>query len=144
MKGYTLIEFIIYIGLATVVLLSSLSFGWMILQDEIKQNVIAEVSYNSNFVQNKLLYHAKRANEIDAETTYGINPGVFVLNFPNTDQITIDTYNKDVMLGASEQSITKLRFTEGSDPSLDLTSQGRCDKFYNNKFGLAWCINRTN
>lgn len=120
-RGFTLIEFVIYIGLATIFIVTSLNFVWMILGDEIKQEQLAEVNDGGKFVLEKTSYYIQRADGLDSQTIFDAHPGKLVLNTA-AGQIIFDTYQKNITLGSSAIVITKLRMTEGSNPASDLTS----------------------
>ncbi|NQT50352.1 prepilin-type N-terminal cleavage/methylation domain-containing protein [Candidatus Kuenenbacteria bacterium] len=120
-KGFTLIEIIIYLGIVTVLLTACLSFAWVIINDQIKQEQLTEVNDAGTFVLDKITYHSKRANAINAQTLYDLNPGKLILNYVSGPQITIDTYEKQITLGDTQTTITKLRLQHGSDPAVDIT-----------------------
>jgi len=120
-RGFTLIEFIIYIGLATFFIVASLNFVWMIIGDEIKQERLSEVNDGGVFILKKITYHVQRADEVDTQTVFDTHPGKLVLNTTG-GQITLDTYQKSIALGSAVVAITKLRMIEGLNPAVDLTS----------------------
>ena len=121
MKGYTLIEFVIYIGIVIIVLLSSLSFAWTIIQDQTKIQLYSEVNYNGSFVLEKIEYYINRAKDFE-DNIYNTNPGTIDLDFESTPNILIDSYSKEITLGNRTVNITKLRLTEGTNPAIDLTT----------------------
>lgn len=122
MRGFTLIELIVYICLTSIVLMSSLSISFLIINDQIKESVIAEVNGNGEFVIEKIAYLAKRAGAVNAETIYNANPGKLVLDYAVNPQITIDTYDKQIVLNGAAVTIKKLRFKQGAGAAVDLTS----------------------
>lgn len=121
-KGFTLIELIIYLAIVAIVLTASVSFAWVLINDQIKQQAITEINDNAHFVMDKFVYHTKRSIEIDAQTIFDSNPGKLVLNYFTNPQITIDTYRKEITMGDATVLITKLRLQHGTDPAQDLTS----------------------
>jgi len=121
-KGFTLIELIIYLAIIAIVLTASISFAWVLINDQIKLHAITELNDNAHFVMDKFVYHAKRAIEIDAQTVFDSNPGKLVLNYHTNPQITIDTYTKQITVGDQTVNITKLRLKHGADPAQDITS----------------------
>lgn len=123
-SGFTLIEYIMYIGITSVVLLAAFSFVWTIINNQVKMQVLIEVDNNGTFVLEKLSYYTKRADTIDATTVYDSNPGKLVINYATDPQITFDTYEKEITLGDSSVMITKLRMKIGADPAEDITSDG--------------------
>ncbi len=121
-KGFTLIELLIYIGISLIVITSLLSTAWIVIQDQIKQERFEEVYSTGTFILDKISYLEKRANTLAGSTVYDTNPGKITLTFTSNPSITIDTYQKDITIAGSTITITKLRWTEGSNPSIDLTS----------------------
>lgn len=121
-KGFTLIEIIVYIGIVAIVLTSALTFTWNAMKDQTKQAVLSEVYYNYDFASSKIIYYAERANNFDVSSIYGTNPGKLVINYSSNPQVTIDTYQKEVLLGDQTITITKLRLNENGVATNDLTS----------------------
>lgn len=121
-KGFTLLELIIYIGISLIVLTSLLSFAWIVIQDQIKQERLEEIYSTGNFIIDKISYYEKRAANIGGGTIYIQDPGAIAFTYSSNPSITIDSYTKDVLVAGVPLTITKLRFTEGSNPALDLTS----------------------
>jgi len=121
MKGMTLIEMLIYIGIVSLVLVVSISYAWTVIRDQHKQQLEAEVNYVGNFVIDKIIYSTTRAQSFGANV-YGSNPGKIVLNYASDPAITIDTYSKAITLGDKTINITKLRLAELGIATNDLTS----------------------
>ena len=121
-KGFTLLELVIYIGLSLIVLAALVSFAWVLIQDQTKQDAITEVADQGRFVLDTMTYHAQRAQSIDAATVYATNPGLLRIKFTADPDIVFDTYQKSVSVGGQNFTITKLRMTEIGNPSVDLTS----------------------
>jgi len=93
MKGFTLIEFIIYIGIVTVILLVMFNFSWEIIYGNVKSQAIREVQQNSRFCMEKIVRNILAASKIDLPhpgnssnklqlkmTDPGLNPTTFRLN----------------------------------------------------------------
>lgn len=121
MKGLTLIEMLIYIGIVSLVLVVSISYAWVVIRDQHKQQLEAEVNYVGNFVIEKIIYNAQRAQSFGANV-YNAHPGKIVLNYASDPQITIDSYSKAITLGDKTVNITKLRLAELGVETNDLTS----------------------
>ncbi len=121
-QGITLIEYTIYIGIVAFVLLSSVTFAWVIIDDQTKQQSLVEVNDMGSFVSGKIGYAVRRAESIDELTTYDVNPGRLMINYQAEPQITFDTYQKEITLGDETFFITKLRRQEGANPAVDITS----------------------
>lgn len=121
MKGLTLIELLIYIGIASMVLVVGLSYAWTIIRDQHKQQLEAEVNYVGNFALDKIIYSTQRSQNFGANV-YNENPGKIVLNYVTNPQITIDTYTKSIILGDKTVSIRKLRLAKLGTTVNDLST----------------------
>ena len=113
-KAFTIIEQIIYFALATIVIASTLSFAWSIINDKTKQEHLTNLDSQAMLIFNKLSYAVPRADNIDATTVYSNNPGKLILNYSDNPSVTIDTYNKQITLAENVYTIKKLRITENS------------------------------
>ena len=121
-EGFSLVEMVIYIGIIGFIVVATLSFTLILVNDQIKQNVVTEVYEQGNFSFSTIEYRGVRATSIGGATVYGTNPGTLVLNYFSNPTVTIDTYTKQVTRGSQSYQITKLRFQEGANPAEDLTS----------------------
>lgn len=115
-------EFIMYICITGIMLVSSVSIAFMIINNQIKQSIVSEINDNGNFAINKISYLTKRASAINAQTIFNVNPGKLILDFTGEPQITIDTYQKQIIANGTNINILKLRMKQGSSPAIDLTS----------------------
>ena len=73
LKGFTLIEIIIYIFLAVSILLVSSSFAWQIIDNKTKASAITEVQQNGRFIIEKLTQEIHQAMGINNNSSFGIN-----------------------------------------------------------------------
>src|SRR3989338_1170713 len=121
-KGFTLVELLIYIGISLTVLTALLSFAWIVIKKQIKQERFEEIYSTGNFIIDKISYYEKRAASIGAATSYSTNPGALAFTFSSNPSLTIDTYEKNIFVAEIPVTITKLRMTEGANPAVDLTS----------------------
>lgn len=121
MKGLTLIELLIYIGITSIVLVVSISYAWTVIRDQHKQQLQAEVNYVGNFALDKIVDSTQRSQSFGANV-YGENPGKIILNYAAKPQITIDTYTKSIILGDKTVNIKKLRFSELGGAANDISS----------------------
>lgn len=121
-RGFTIIEFIIYIGITSILLIATLTFAFVIINDQIKQSRIMEVNNIGSFVIGKIAYYTTRADSVDAATNYNTNPGKLVLNNGANPQITFDTYAKTLQLNGGNVEIIKLRMKIGTGTAVDITS----------------------
>lgn len=69
MKGFSLIEFIIYIGIVAVILLVAFNFGWEIIYGNIKSQAIREVQQNARFSMEKITRVIKEAKVVNSPTS---------------------------------------------------------------------------
>lgn len=122
--GFTLIEFIIYIGIVAAVLTASVTITWRLINDQIKLAAIDAVDYAGSFVLNDMAYQGKRAASVNAGTVFDIHPGTLIFDFPAQPDITYDTYQKQITVGDTMVNISKLRRQAGTDPPEDMTSDG--------------------
>ncbi|MDP4008574.1 MAG: prepilin-type N-terminal cleavage/methylation domain-containing protein [Candidatus Peregrinibacteria bacterium] len=123
-KGFTLIELIIYVAIASGVLVSVITFAWAVIGSGVKVDVSSELTQNGRFVLEKITQEIHAAEDVViGSSTFGVSPGVLTLDLsgPNTD-VVFDTYAKDVTVGGQVISITKLRMQDGTDPAVDITS----------------------
>ncbi len=120
-KGFTLIEIIIYLAIITTILIASLNFAWTIINDQTKQENLSEVNNAGRFILDKITYNTKRSNAIEAGSIYDANPGKLILSYIANPQMIIDTYDKQITLGGTDLTITKLRLTRGANLAVDLT-----------------------
>jgi len=121
-SGFTLIELIIYISITTFVLISIVTFMWGVMDGENRMNVSNELTENGKVVFDKVTEKMRNAEDVVVgSSTFDTNPGVLVLDV-GSENLTFDTYDKDVTVGGVQLTITKIRMQEGSDPAVDLTS----------------------
>lgn len=138
-SGFTLLEFVLYIGLTAAILISLLSFTWNILQNYAKTTTLIEVNNNGNFALEQMVYYTRRASTIGSGTVYTTHPGKLTLTFPTDPTVTIDTYQKNITVGDTPLTITKLRLQHGSTTPTDITS----DKIQVTNFTLTNLTNNS-
>lgn len=119
--GFTIIELIIYIGLTAIILVVSLNIAWQVVNNQTKQSALSEVQYVGTFALNTIAYQGSRASSLGG-SVYLNNPGKIVLTYPSNPQVTIDTYDKQITVNATNITIKKLRIQIGVNPAVDLTS----------------------
>lgn len=120
-SGFTLIEFLIYIGLVAIILSATVLFAWVLINDQIKHSNITTIESTGEFILNAIEYHVQRADSLDALTVYGSNPGRLVLNYLSNPWINFETYQKQISQGGQIFPITKLRFHEDGSTQIDMT-----------------------
>jgi len=111
MKGFTLIEFLIYIAIVGVILVIIVGFLWNTILGNIKETCYQEVQQNTRFALAKITQEIKKATGINSPL-----PG----DSSNSLSLTMATTHLnptvfDVVNG-------KLRITQGSGTSYYLTS----------------------
>lgn len=106
-KGFTLVELIVYFAVVSFVLLAISVFYYNILLGKNKFSVKSEVSYNANFIANNLSYYIHQAKNIQSLT-----PTTLTLQIPGSSNVT---FNFD----ATNQ---KLTFQQGLGPVFDLNT----------------------
>lgn len=121
-KGFTLVELIVYIGIVSIVVVPLTTITWMLIGDQVKQERITEVNDIGTFALQRISQETKEASSINVGTVFDTNPGTLTLEFSDKDNITFDTYEKAIVVGSQNVVIRTLRITEGSNPSVDLTS----------------------
>ncbi len=120
-SGLSLVEYVIYIGIAAVVLVAMVSYAWILINDQTKQERLAEVNDVGAYVLETIVYETERASMIGGSTVYGTNPGKLVLNFSSGPNVTFETYQTTVYLGDTPVTITKLTRQEGTGLPVDIT-----------------------
>jgi prepilin-type N-terminal cleavage/methylation domain-containing protein len=110
-KGFTLIEFLIYISIFASILVLLFGFFWDIIFSNIKGNVIQEIQENGNFSIFKISREIKRAKSI---------------NFPpqgsSGNYLSLEMTDSNLNPTVFDFFDGKLRVTQGSNPSYFLTS----------------------
>ncbi len=123
-KGFTMMELIVYIAIASVVLVAAINVGWNLMIGYANTNSKQEVYLNSRLVMNAMGIKIREAEDVlTASSTFDTNPGVLTLDYPGADtDVIIDTYTKNIILGGQETTIRKLRMKEGIADYVDLTT----------------------
>lgn len=94
MKGFTLIELIIYIAIVAVILVLASGFAWNIIQSDTKAACYREVQQNGRFAMEKIT-RALRAGE--AATIFSVSGGIL--------------YQNGVEMTTEQVSVSNLQFT---------------------------------
>lgn len=123
LSGISLIQLIIYIALSATALVIIVQTSLNVILGDVHIHAEQEVFYNARLVSNQFQLKVKAADDIiTGSSTFDINPGVLTLDYPGTDDVIFDTYQKTVSIGGKETTITKLRIKEGTAAYVDLTS----------------------
>lgn len=110
MKGFTLIEFIIYITVVAVILVLASGFAWNIIQGNTKTACYREIQQNGRFAMEKIARAIKEASAINSPIAgNSANSLSLEMADPNLDPTVFDL------------SDNKLRITQGSTGPYGLT-----------------------
>lgn len=122
-KAFSLIELIIYVAIASMVMVAVLQVGLNLIIDRSITQSKRGLYLNARSVMNQLQYEIKAADDVlTGSSTFGSNPGVLTLSFPGNNDVIFDTYLHDVTIGGQTISITTLRIKEGNSAYVDLTT----------------------
>ena len=111
MKGFTIIELIIYIVIVAGVLLALFNFGWEIIYGDIKSQTIREVQQNSRFAMGKITESILSAT--------GINS---LLEGSSASSLSLEMEDLSLNPTIFEVFDGKLTINQGSNPSYQLTN----------------------
>ena len=119
--GFTLVETIIYIAIASIFFTVSIGFYWQMREGDIKVGIRREIKENSSQAVESFKYFVRNADNVDIRgSQFGINPGILVLTYPD-GAVALDTYTKNVSVGERQVEIHKLRYTQNGN-LYDITS----------------------
>lgn len=111
MKGFTIIELIIYIGIVAGILLVFFNFGWEVVYGDVKSQTIREVQQNSRFTMEKITESILSAS--------GINTP---LNGNFSDSLSLEMQDLNLTPTVFEVSDGRLIITQGSNTPYQLTN----------------------
>ncbi len=128
-EGFTLVETIVYIAIASIFLWGALGFFWQLKQAEAKGDVMREVKENTAQAVEQFRQTVRNAEEVnEGASSFGADPGALSLVYAGGSRV-FDTYTKNITVGGAPITIRKLRLTYGGE-SYDLTSdQVEIDQF---------------
>jgi type II secretory pathway pseudopilin PulG len=126
-RGFTLIEFIIYFGILSLVITAVVGFMLVFVQSRTKTIAVSEVEANARFVLNRVLWSTRQAVSVNSTlSATSTDNGVLALNTvtPATSPTVFNLNSGTVFIkeGSSAQAplttpevtVTKLRFTQDS------------------------------
>lgn len=136
-KGFTLVESIIYIAIASIFFTTAIGFFWQMRTSEVRADVSVEVKENAAQVLEAFKYQVRNADSVSVgKSGFGVNPGSLVLIYPDGERVFY-TYNTQVIVGGREVGIQKLVLAYGG-ANYDLTSDHvNITKFQVNNFTLG-------
>ncbi|MFQ6049724.1 MAG: PilW family protein [Candidatus Paceibacterales bacterium] len=126
-RGFTLIEFLLYIGILVMVLVLTGGFLWDIIFGNIKETSYQEVQQNSRFVLVKITQEIKKATGINSPTPGTASTTLsLAMAATSTDPTVFDLVNEKLRITQSTSSpyemtsnqviVTNLQFTNLSYP----------------------------
>jgi prepilin-type N-terminal cleavage/methylation domain-containing protein len=122
-KGFTMIELIIYIAIASIMLVTVVGIGINLSVANQKSQAKREVYMNTRFVMAELADMVRGADDIILSgTTFGSNPASLALAYPSGNNVLFSVYAKNVTVAGNTVSINKLSMKSGTDPFTDITS----------------------
>jgi type II secretory pathway pseudopilin PulG len=124
-SGFTLVELIVYVGIAALSLMMILITGQNLISSNIRAQAQRELSVNMRPLMNQFTQSVRNAEDIvTASSTFNAHPGAITLDYAGSGtDVIIDTYTKDVTLSNGQiVTIRKLRIKEGALAYQDLTS----------------------
>lgn len=107
-KGFTLIEIIIYVGLAAIVLNVSVYFIWQMMESKVKTVAYGEIESNLNFVLEKISFEAQKAKSLEVPTNPGEEVKDLLLVDPDGQKVHFYLDNGTMMV---ERENSKLPLT---------------------------------
>jgi len=112
MKGFTLIELIIYSAIICVFLVGASTFAWQIIQGNIKLGAYREVEQNANFAVEKIAFAIRNSSKIVQPERPGDETDYLFLRMPDPAKT----------LTKFEVSDGKITMSEGEDGPYPLTT----------------------
>lgn len=121
-KGVTLIETMLYLGIAVLILGTLFSYGWNVVGISVKSQVMRETGAAAQLVGERITYEIRQAGSVDRNTSvFGGSPAKLVLQKDgettiiedSENQITVKRGSADpVPLHSGDIRIKNLVFTE--------------------------------
>jgi len=149
-RGFTLIEFIVYIGIVGVVLLVAGAITLNIFYGKAKLTAVEEVSQNARFAVEKIAYTIRNAQAVDSPSV-GVSAATLELEMLNNsiefeaddDQIKMtestgrgqDKIKTSFIITSDEVKITSLQFANLSYSDTPGTVRVQMTIEYNNPSG---------
>jgi prepilin-type N-terminal cleavage/methylation domain-containing protein len=123
-KGFTLIEMLIYIMIASIIFIFTFNAGWNVFKASNHISVKQDVYTNTRIVANQFQKYIRGAGDILTDiSVFNSNPGTLVLDYPGAGtDVIFDTYDKAVTIGGLPVTIKKMRIKEGAAAYVDLTN----------------------
>jgi len=111
MKGFTLIEFIIYIAIVAIILFVTVNFAWEIIYGNVKSQSIREVQQNARFAMEKITRTIQEAETINIPASGN-----------SADFISLEMTDSNLDPTIFDLSDNKLRLSQGGAGPYELIS----------------------
>lgn len=112
-QGFTLVELLVYMGILTVFLTTSIVFAIDLIKTSQRARISLEVQQNIRFAMERMVREIRAADDLNAgASTFETSPGVLSLAHDNG---SLDPTVFDVSGGI-------LRITQGAGSAIDLTT----------------------
>lgn len=124
LAGFTLIELILYIGIAAMVIVIVVGIGRNVILTNTDTQASREVYMSARLAESKLQEKIRAAEGVViGSSIFGANPGKLVLDYAGSGtDVIFDTYGKIVDVGGLSVAIIKLRMKDGAADYVDLTN----------------------
>jgi prepilin-type N-terminal cleavage/methylation domain-containing protein len=110
-KGFTLIEFLIYISILASILVLMVGFFWNIIFGNIKETSYQEVQQNGRFALTKMFQEIRKATKINAPS-----PG------SSANFLSLAMTDPDLNPTVFRLKDGKLTISQGGNPAIELTT----------------------
>ena len=96
-KGFTLVETIIYVAIASMLLVTVINAAWSMILSNSNTTGKIDTYYYSRLLMQEIQQQIKGADDLIAESSvFAIHPGVLALDYPADNDVIIDTYTKEI------------------------------------------------
>ncbi len=121
-RGFTLVETILYLGIASVFIAFMIGFYWQMRQGGVQASISTEVKENGSQAVELIKFTARNGEGLNqVGSAFDSHPGVLELDYSDGNR-RFETYQKNVTVGGSSVTIRKLRFNHVGSSINDITS----------------------
>lgn len=121
-SGFTLVETIIYMAIASIFITFATGFYWQMRQADVKSSVSHEVKENAAQSLELVKYIVRNAQDVDLnDSVFGSDTGVLDLDYSDGGR-RFDTFEHQVTVGGKSMLIRSLRFDHAGQYSAQVTS----------------------
>lgn len=123
MVGVTLIETILYLGIAVLVLGAIFSYGWNIIGTSVKASVVRETLASAEIFRERLMREIKNAQSVDrGNSAFGSAPGKLALQVDG-GSVTIEDLGGEIVLKRGTNDPVSINFENVRINNLIFTEQ---------------------